>query len=47
VQATPSTLVLLFALGISLLTGAIFGMAPAWMTSLAEPVGRANFAPTY
>ena len=38
VQATPSTLVLLFALGVSLLTGAIFGMAPAWMTSYAEPV---------
>jgi putative ABC transport system permease protein len=38
VQATPSTLVLLFALGISLLTGAIFGMAPAWMTSHAAPV---------
>ena len=38
VQATPSTLVLLFALGVSLLTGAIFGMAPAWMTSHAEPV---------
>ncbi len=38
VQATPSTLVLLFALGVSLLTGAIFGIAPAWMTSQAEPV---------
>ena len=38
VRATPSTLVLLFALGVSVLTGAIFGMMPAWMTSQAEPV---------
>jgi predicted permease len=38
VQATPSTLVLLFALGVSVLTGVIFGIAPAWMTSHAEPV---------
>ena len=38
VQATPSTLVLLFALGVSVLTGAVFGMMPAWMTSQAEPV---------
>jgi putative ABC transport system permease protein len=38
VQAMPSTLVLLFALGVSVLTGAIFGMMPAWMTSQAEPV---------
>jgi putative ABC transport system permease protein len=38
VQASPSTLVLLFALGVSVLTGAIFGMMPAWMTSQAEPV---------
>jgi predicted permease len=38
VQATPSTLVLLFALGVSVLTGAIFGMMPAWITSQAEPV---------
>ena len=38
VQATPSTMVLLFALGVSLLTGVIFGIAPAWMTSHAEPV---------
>ena len=34
VQATPSTPVLLFAV----LTGLIFGIAPAWMTSNAEPV---------
>jgi putative ABC transport system permease protein len=38
VQATPSTLVLLFALGVAVLTGVIFGIAPAWMTSRAEPV---------
>jgi len=38
VQAAPSTLVLLFVLGVSVLTGAIFGMMPAWMTSQAEPV---------
>ena len=38
VQASPSTPVLLFALGVSVLTGAIFGIVPAWMTSHAEPV---------
>jgi putative ABC transport system permease protein len=38
VQASPSTLVLLFALGVAVLTGVIFGIAPAWMTSHAEPV---------
>jgi len=38
VQASPSVLVVLFALGVSVLTGAIFGIAPAWMTSHAEPV---------
>ena len=36
--ASPSTMVLLFALGLSIVTGAIFGIAPAWMTSHAEPV---------
>ncbi len=38
VGASPSTAVLLFALGVSVLTGVIFGMAPAWMTSRAQPV---------
>lgn len=38
VQASPSMPVLLFALGISVLTGALFGVAPAWMTSHADPI---------
>ena len=38
VTATPSWPVLLFTLGMALLTGLVFGIAPSWMTSHANPV---------
>jgi predicted permease len=36
-QANPSPAVLAFAFGLSLLTGIIFGIAPAWITSHSDP----------
>jgi len=38
ISASPSLPVLLFTLGISVLTGILFGIAPAWVTSHSDPV---------
>ncbi len=38
VDATPSSSVLVFALAVSVITGLIFGIVPAWISSHAEPI---------
>lgn len=38
IEASPSWPVLFFTLGVSVLTGILFGLAPAYMTSHADPV---------
>ena len=37
IDASPSTAVLLFACGLSLVTGVLFGVAPAWIATQAQP----------
>jgi putative ABC transport system permease protein len=37
IDATPSWPILLFTLVVSVLTGVLFGIAPAWMTSRTDP----------
>lgn len=38
IEASPSLPVLLFAFGVSLATGIVFGIAPAWMAMRADPI---------
>ena len=38
VSAAPSNPVLFFALAVATMTGLLFGVAPAWMTSHADPI---------
>lgn len=45
IHASPSTPVLAFACGLSLLTGILFGVAPAWIAAQAEPADALRSGP--
>jgi predicted permease len=38
IDSSPSSLVLLFTFAVTLVTGILFGIAPAWLTSHSDPV---------
>jgi predicted permease len=38
IQTTPSPIVLAFAIGLALLTGLLFGAAPAWFATRTDPI---------
>ncbi len=40
IDVTPSWAVMGFALAVAVVTGILFGIAPAWITSHAEPIRR-------
>jgi ABC-type antimicrobial peptide transport system permease subunit len=47
ISAMPSLPVLGFSFGISLFTGILFGVAPAWMTAHADPADALRASPPF
>ncbi len=45
IHASPSMTVIAFACGLSLLTGVLFGVAPAWITAQAKPADALRSGP--
>jgi ABC-type antimicrobial peptide transport system permease subunit len=38
IEITPSPLVMAFAVGLALITGVLFGAAPAWFATRTDPI---------